>query len=152
MTEGPQPTTSPSPTKAPVDLPVAGDVQAVSASHPSSAAADAMAKCQIGDSIPIQSVAGMAQIAAAKDIARYVPLTGREPQLREVGPAWIVQIRGDVPFPLSGEVWTDPTCVVTPSDFGFYGTGPIRNTSTDVVTTPEPPAALPDLALPTLAP
>lgn len=76
VTEGPQATASPSPTKAPVDLPVAGELQAVSASHPSAAAADAMAKCLIGDTIPLENVAGMAQVAAAKDIVRYVPLTG----------------------------------------------------------------------------
>ncbi len=152
VTEGPEPAASPAPSKAPIETPNAGEVEAVSASHPSVGASDAMAKCQIGVTIPLDKVIGMGEIASAKDIVHYVPLTGREPQLREAGRAWIIQIHGDVPFPLSGEVWTDPTCVVTLNDFGYYGTGPVRNTSTGAVVTPEPPAMLPDLALPALAP
>lgn len=162
VTEGPKPAAStapsqassmsPAPPQASSEPPPAGEVQAVSVSHPSVEAADAMAKCQIGDTIPIDEVIGMGEIAAAKDIVHYVPLTGREPQLREDGPAWIIQIHGDLSMPLSGEVWTDPTCVVTPNDFGYYRTGPVRNIATGAITTPEPPAELPDRVLPPLAP
>jgi hypothetical protein len=101
--------------------------------------------------ILLSRVSGMGLVASARNLAHYVPLTGREPQLKEVGPAWVIQIRGDVPQP-GGEVWTDPTCVVTQSEFGYFATGPVRNTATGKVVTPEPPATPPDAKLPPLAP
>jgi hypothetical protein len=142
---------SPTPTIETSTAPPLTSVAPVSASKPSAGAADAFAKCHIGDLILIGRVTGMGQIASAKNLAHYVPLTGREPQLAEDGPAWIIQIRGDVPQP-GGEVWTDPTCVVTQSEFGYFATGPVRNTATGKVVTPEPPTTPPDTKLPPLAP
>ena len=127
------------------------EVAPVSASKPSADAAEAFAKCHIGDMILISRVTGMGQIASAKNLAHYIPLTGREPQLKEDGPAWVIQIRGDVPQP-GGEVWTDPTCVVTQSEFGYFGTGPVRDTATGKVLTPKLPRTSPDATLPPLAP
>ena len=153
VTEGPQPRESIAPSMtAPIETPPPGDVQAVSATRPTAGAEDAMAKCHIGDMIPIEKVTGMGQIAAAKDLIHYLPLTGREPQLREEGPAWIIQIQAEVPQPGSTEVWIDPTCVVTQGEFGYFATGPVRDTATGKVLTPEPPVMPPDRTLPPLAP
>jgi hypothetical protein len=101
--------------------------------------------------ILIEKVAGMAQVPSAKDVVRYVPLTGREPQLKEDGPAWVIQIKGEVQQ-RGSEIWIDPTCVVTAGDFGFYATGPVKNTSTGDVMTPEEPSTPPDRTLPPLVP
>jgi hypothetical protein len=130
----------------------AGDIPPVSASKPGAAAADAMAKCHVGDgdTVSITQVTGMGQIPSAADLPRYVPLTGREPQLHDPGPAWVIQIEGDV-RQKNGEVWTNPTCVVTSTIFGYFATGPTRLTTGNVVQ-PEAPRVAPDRTLPPLAP
>lgn len=110
-----------------------------------------MAKCHIGDMIVADKVAGMGLLPSAPDILRYVPLTGREPQLKEPGPVWVIQIRGDVQQ-RGDEIWTDPTCVVTATDSGYFATGPVTDLTSGKVTPPETPAVLPDQALPPLAP
>jgi hypothetical protein len=152
VTEPPgSPATSPTPTIDTSTAPPLTQVAPVSASKPSAGAADAFAKCHIGDMILISRVTGMGQIASAKNLAHYLPLTGREPQLEEAGPAWMIQIRGDVPQP-GGEVWTAPTCVVTRGEFGWFATGPVRDTKTGQVLTSKLPASTPDATLPALAP
>jgi hypothetical protein len=128
------------------------DIQPVSASKPGPEAADVMSKCHVGDgdSVSLKQVTGMGKIASAADLPHYVPLTGREPQLKDPGPAWVIQVKGDIPQK-NGEVWTDPTCVVTSSIFGYFGTGPTKLPNGDVVA-PEPPALQPDRTVPPLAP
>ena len=56
----------------------------------------------------MDEVAGMGKVAAAKDLTRYVPLTGREPQLKEFGPAWVVTVHANMRQPASSELWIDP--------------------------------------------
>jgi hypothetical protein len=136
---------------APTALLPLGPVAPISASNPGSAAQAVLDKCHVGDMIPLTQVSAMGQISSAKDLVHYVPLTGREPQLKENGPAWVIQIHGDVQE-LGSEIWTNPTCVVTAQDAGYYATGPVRNTVTGKVVLPEPPANPPDLSLPALAP
>jgi hypothetical protein len=156
VTEPPTSTTSPTnppvASFAPVATPAGGapGLVAVSASHPSAEAAAVFATCRIGEFIPISEVAGMAKLPAASDLTHYVPLTGREPELKEPGPLWVIQIKGDVPQRL--EIWTNPICFVTNSDFGYMGTGPITNPATGKTTQPEAPAVAPDRSLPPLAP
>jgi hypothetical protein len=163
VTEPPNSTTSPTnppvASLAPVATPDSGapSLVAVSASHPGAEAAAVFATCRIGEFIPINEVAGMAKLPAASDLTHYVPLTGREPLLKEPGPLWVIQIKGDVPqkgggSPSPGEIWTNPICFVTNSDFGYMGTGPITNTTTGKTTQPEAPAVAPDRKLPPLAP
>jgi hypothetical protein len=149
VSSSPKPTTLAS--IVPIPTSPSGDLPPVSISHPSAGAKDAFAKCHIGDMILIEKVAGMAQVPSAKDVVRYVPLTGREPQLKEDGPAWVIQIKGEVQQ-RGSEIWIDPTCVVTAGDFGFYATGPVKNTSTGDVMTPEEPSTPPDRTLPPLVP
>ena len=157
---GSQPTDPPVASLAPVATPESGEpgLAPVSASHPGAEAAPVLAACRIGEWIPMAEVAGMAKLPAGSDLTHYVALTGREPLLKEPGPVWVIQINGDVkqegggsPSP-GGEIWTDPICFVTSSDFGYLGTGPITNTTTGTTTQPESPAVAPDRTLPPLAP
>jgi hypothetical protein len=124
----------------------------VSASNPSAEANEVFAKCHIGDMVLLKAVTSMGKIASAQDLEHYVPLTGREPQLSEPGPAWIVTVHDSLPQPGSTELWSDPTCVVTDQEFGWFATGPVTDTSTDKVIQPEAPAKPPDRGLPPLAP
>jgi hypothetical protein len=148
-TATPLPVASLSPVVTPVDG--APTLSLVSASHPGPEVLDVFAKCQIGTLIPVKQIAGMAKLPAVRDLTHYVPLTGREPQLKQTGPVWVIQIKGDV-TQLSQEVWTDPICIVTDSDFGFFATGPFTDPTTGKTTQPEPPAVPPDRKLPPLAP
>ena len=153
VTEPPGPdatTPAPTPTIDTSTAPPLTPVPPVSASKPRAGAADAFAKCHIGDMILISRVSGMGQIASAKNLPHYIPLGGGAPLLGDGGPGWVIQIRGDVPQP-GGEVWTDPTCVVTQSDFGWFATGPVTNTATGKVVTPKLPVSVPDATLPPLA-
>ncbi len=148
-----QPATARTPARSPSIPPsLATDVVPVSRSHPAPGAADALAKCHVGDTIPIDQVTGMGELGSPSDVTRYVPLTGREPQLRDAGPAWVIAVRADLPQPASNELWSNPTCIVTRSDFGWYATGPVRNTATGALVVPETPAVAPDRTLPPLAP
>src|SRR3954452_3093905 len=83
VTEPPTSTTSPTnppvASLAPVVTPDSGapTLVAVSASNPGAEAADVLAKCRIGEFIPISEVAGMAKLPAASDLMHYISLTGR---------------------------------------------------------------------------
>ena len=137
--------------RAPVSSSLEPTISPVSISNPSPGAKDAFEKCHIGDMIPIEKVAGMGQVSSAKDLLHYVALTGREPQLQEESPAWVIQITGEVQQ-RGNEIWIDPTCIVTANDLGFYATGPVRSTETGQVLEPEPPSERPDRSLPPLVP
>src|SRR4051812_25906267 len=156
VTEPPNATTSPTnrplASLAPVATPASGapTLVAVSASHPSTEAADVLAKCRVGEFIPINQVAGMAKLPAASDLPHYVPLTGREPELKEPGPLWVIQIKGDLS--MRSGIWTDPICLVTNSEFGYMATGTTADYATGKTTQPEAPAVAPDRTLPPLAP
>ena len=126
------------------------DLSPVSVANPNHGAMDAFVKCHIGDQFSVDQVGGMGQVPSAKDLLHFVPLTGREPQLEEDGPAWVIRFHGDIPE--GAEVWTDPTCVVTAGDTGFYATGPVKDLNTGAVRQPEPPPTAPDKTLPPLVP
>ena len=132
--------------------PIDESVTAVSASRPGDEAARVLANCNIGEQIPLERVTGMGKIASAADLARYVPLTGRERQLKESGPAWVVTVDAEVPQPGSTELWINPTCVVTDGDAGYYATGPVTDLSTGKTMLPEKPASPPEFRVPPLAP
>ena len=132
--------------------PMPTGVVGVSASHPSADAAAAMEACQVGQLIPLTQVVGMARLASARDVPRYVPLTGREPEIQTDAPAWVIQVSGDVSAVRNGEVWKDPTCVVIDDQSGFYATGRVTNVASGKVSAPGPPAIPPDSKLPPLLP
>jgi len=132
-------------------LPIDLSLDAVSASAPTTEAAGVFAACHVGDMITIDRVSGMAELPSAVDLPHFVPFTGREPQLKASGTVWVVQIRGDVQQ-RGNEIWTDPTCVVTSDDAGYFATGPVTHTATGKTIQPEAPPTPPDRALPPLAP
>lgn len=134
------------------DLPVDASIEPVSLSDPSSEAADALRICQVADNIGADMVSGMGRIDHARDAVRYASLTGVEPEIQTDAPAWIVTFKGEVPMPMSGETWIDPTCIVVGGDGGFYATGPVKILSSDVTVTPLPGKQKPGLALPPLLP
>lgn len=158
VTTPPDASKAPSPSSAVVASPNAtvatsgADMVAVSASKPSAAAQAALNKCGIGDQIELKKVTGMGMIASPGDLPHYVPLTGREPQLAESGSAWIVTVHADIPQPGGSEVWTDPTCVVTGEESGWWATGPVTDTATGNVIQPRAPIQQPDRSIPPLAP
>jgi hypothetical protein len=133
-------------------LPIDASIAAVSATKEGAEAAAVLAKCNIGEQIPLDHVTGMGKIADASKLAVYVPLTGREPQLKETGPAWIVMVADEVRQPGSTEVWTNPTCVVTAGEAGYYATGPVTDLATGKILQPEAPSRAPELRVPPLAP
>ncbi|OGN87045.1 MAG: hypothetical protein A2X23_11670 [Chloroflexi bacterium GWC2_73_18] len=139
------------PTAGPTSLPVDQAIAPVSRSSPNPEAAEVIRLC-LNETIPIERIERMGLVPSARDLPRYVPLTGREPWIKTDEPAWVVQFRGEIPMLLSGEVWTDPICLVIGGEPGYVGTGPVRNLTTGALHTPEPPASPPDRALPTLAP
>ena len=94
----------------------------------------------------------MGRIGHARDAVRYVPLTGREPEIASVAPAWIITFEGALPMPKSGDVWMDPICIVVGGTGGYSATGPVRIQSSGVTVTPLPAGEAPSLALPPLLP
>lgn len=148
-----EPTISPS-----VTIPAApasgSDIVGVSLSKLSADAKVVFAACHLGDEdqIPLDRVTGVGVLASAEDVLHYIPLTGREPQLAEEGPIWIVTVDFDMPLPGGGEVMVDPACVVTGKDAVWYGIHGGRNMMTGEVTPPEKPTQPPDRSVPPLAP
>jgi len=154
-------TAIPAPTPTPsmaVEAPAAdGGIAPVSISHPSPGAKDAFRKCQVGDiggagMYSFDLITGMGQVPSARDVYHYVPMTGREPELENDGPAWVVQFHGEFPMLKIAETWTDPVCIATADSFGFYAVGVTRQNASDITTTPEPPPIPPDRTLPPLVP
>jgi hypothetical protein len=137
---------------SPTGLPVDPSIEPVSLAHPSPESAEALRICQVNEGIGADQVSGMGRIDHARNAIRYVPLTGREPEIQTDAPAWIVTFTGEVPMPKSGEIWIDPTCIVVGGGGGIYATGPVENSSTHLTVTPLPAIQQPDLALPPLLP
>ena len=126
--------------KVPVDPALA----AVSRSSPEADARTALKLCvREGD-----VVAGMAHLASARDVHKYMLTNGREPELQVDEPVWMVQLAGEVSF--RGRTLYNPVCVVIngePLVFAPYGSkadGPSWAPPADFV--------LPVVALPALAP
>lgn len=124
----------------------------ISLSQPPADAARAFEICAIRgwvDRDGIDVIAGIGRIDHAYDAARYVRLTGREPELQSDQPAWIVQFRGQIRMAWSNTVYVDPACIVVDGgDGGFFGTGATREVGSNVTTTPRPVPTEPDRLLP----
>jgi hypothetical protein len=131
-------------------LPVDTSIEAVSASRPSSAAAEAMKVCDV-DALGIDAIAGMGLIDSATRAISYAPLTGLEPELATSKPAWMIQWKGNIPQLRSNETWVDPVCIVIDGYGGFYATGPVVLPDGSLYT-PAPVTRPPEYSLPSLAP
>lgn len=130
-----------------------GVLQVGSVAHPTPEEVEILGKCQVGGDLAIapNQVTGMAKLSDGSEITHFIPLSGREPQLNDPEPVWLLTVHGDIPQ-FGGEVWVDPSCVVTRQTFGYFATGAIRNKETGAETTPLPPVSQPDRSLPPPAP
>src|SRR4051812_39091861 len=94
-------------------LPVDPSITPISRSHPTPEAAEAFSLCNVNDAtIGMDKVAAAGQIPHARDLPAYVPFSPQEPEIQTDSPAFVIEIRGDVLFPLSGWTGINPTCVV----------------------------------------
>jgi hypothetical protein len=127
-------------------------IEAVSASHPSASAAEALESCGITGEYGVgtDKVAGMGHLERARDAPRYVNLTGKEPEIQVDKPAWVIQLQGEVVLPRGFGTALDPTCVVIDGVHYLFMTGPY--TTNGETTQPLQPERPPDLLLPPLAP
>jgi hypothetical protein len=110
------------------DLPIAQELSAVSVSHLSAEAGQALQACSITDKegyVPgfgFGVVGGMAEVTPASDAVKYVPLWGIEREIQTEAPAWVISVRGDVVLP-PGTLTRNPTCVVVNGEHAWYDTG-----------------------------
>jgi hypothetical protein len=93
-------------------------------------------------------VVGMAKLPSARNVGKYAPVTGREPELQGDDPVWVAVIRGRVTL-RDGSVAVDPTCVFDGVQRQLFITG--DRIVGGVAITPMP-ATTPTLALPPLLP
>lgn len=142
---------SPASGQTPVPLPavpVDQSLVAVSRSAPNAAAKAALDLCVRPDDMP--RVVGMALLASARDVRKYMLTNGNEPELQEDVPVWMIQLEGPVRY----RTWTvvHPVCVVKGSaryifaPYGGEGPNGVWSPSADLGFTP------PQLALPSMAP
>lgn len=129
-------------------LPVDPAIDPISRSSPSAEAEAAMEACNVAG-IGIDAISGMGLLDAATHARTYAPLTGREPELMNDSPAWMIQFKGEVPMPLHQyEVWIDPICIVIDGASHWYATGPVAGPHGTVP--PLPVDDAPTLSLPPL--
>ena len=128
-------------------LPVDSSIAPVSESEPPADAAAAMQDCYV-DYFGVATISGMGLVPHARDIGKYIPVRGQEPELATDDPAWAITFAGKVTLP-RGLGWTvDPACVVVDGERYFYIVGERGNGS--VSKTPRPFANPPTMALPAL--
>lgn len=99
--------------------------------------------------VPEASSSGMAKVSKARDLPKYVRLTGKEPEIQVDEPAWVVTYAGRVILPRALGWADDPICVVIDGARTVFLSG--RHGRGDLESAPLPVPELP-LALPTLAP
>lgn len=126
-------------------------LRAVSLSESYGDSADAMALCGVGEHRDL--VSGAAHVMHAKDLPKYVRLSGNEPEIQTDAPAWVVAYQGVVRLPVRGLRYAyvdqiDPTCVVIDGESSWFTTGEIRNPDGTVIEPsllPAPAGTLPPL-------
>lgn len=96
----------------------------------------------------LAGISGMAKVAHARDLPRYVRLTGREPEIQTDAPAWVVAYSGRMTLPRALGWAEDPICVVIDGErtvflTGRHGRGDVESEPLPV---PGPPFSLPPLA------
>lgn len=133
------------------ERPVDANLAAVSRSKPEADAQAALDACNVTKD-RLDTIAGMARVEKARDVQRYVVLTGREPNLKSDSPTWVIQFRGEIYMPREAQTWIAPICVmVEGGDSGYFATGDVIMLDGKRVS-PEPGPVSPSLALPSLAP
>jgi len=126
----------------PLSAPIDASLAPVARSNPGPEAQAAIDACNLDPA----RITGMAKVADARDLPKYVRLTGREPELREAKPVWVITYSGRFTI---RTIWADdPTCVVLDGEpilflTGDYGRG---DSVAHPLPVPDPPLALPPLA------
>lgn len=57
-------------------------------------------------------IGGMGLVQPGCAARNYAPLSGNEPELMTSEPVRMIQLMGELPQPITGEVWLDAICVV----------------------------------------
>jgi hypothetical protein len=135
------------PAAAPTAYSVEAEIAPVSRSNPSPEAAEVLDLCDVGR-IGADKVAGMGLVPSARDVVKYVPLYGTEPELKTDHPAWVISFSGKITY--RGYWAIDPVCIVIDgvpmvTGSGEYGHGNVARKG------PPVPNA-PTVRLPALAP
>jgi hypothetical protein len=128
-------------------VPVDSTLAAVSRSNPGPDAKAALDLCGASDQLEL--VAGMALVPRARDVGKYMPTNGKEPELQSDTPVWLIQFKGELAHAHVGTVF-NPVCMVMNGDYTPYG--PYGDRSGTKAATLLPGFTAPILALPTLAP
>lgn len=128
------------------EVPVDIALSAVSRSNPSVAAKAALDLCVRPGEMSL--VVGMALLPSARDVGKYMLSSGRDPELQDDTPVWLVQLKGEVTY-RSGTVF-HPTCMVKDGDRSIYAAYGGRQDGTTWY--PPDDFVPPVLALPPLAP
>jgi hypothetical protein len=134
-------TPPPSGTAAP-SRPVDPSLTPISRSNPGPEAQAVLELCGLDPTL----VSGMAKVSKARDLPKYVRLTGKEPEIQVDEPVWVVTYSGRFTI---RTIWAeDPTCVVIDGEpllfmTGDYGRG---DSVSHPLTSTDPPLALPTLA------
>lgn len=131
-------------------LPVDPSITPISIKNHSADAEKAFVACSLAQ-YGYESVAGMGLIPSAADLPKYAPFTGKEPQLQLPGPVWLVQFKGDIPMPKSGETWVDPVCIRADGDQGYFAVNGVKDANGKFIA-PLPAETAPTLSLPALQP
>jgi hypothetical protein len=93
--------------------PVDRSLVAVSLSHLTAEEQSALDACNVGSfDFSVDKISGIARIPHATDVTRYVPLTGREPELKTDEAVWVIAFSGDLRVPRRTVTARDPVCVV----------------------------------------
>jgi hypothetical protein len=95
-------------------------------------------------------VVAMGLVPSARDVPKYAPFDGVEPELQTDKPAWVIRTRGVVQLPLA-PASTDPTCVVISGVGTWFATGSVE-TAIGGQETARPPRIPPIYSLPSMAP
>jgi hypothetical protein len=126
-------------------LPVDPALTPVSRSNPGPEAKAALELCVRPDELAL--VVGMALLPSAREVGRYMLSNGKEPELQDDAPVWLVQLEGPVTYRF-GTVF-HPTCMVKkgePTLFMAYGGSQDGATWTPPVDFTPATRALPPLA------
>ncbi|HYK95597.1 MAG TPA: hypothetical protein VE011_07025 [Candidatus Dormibacteraeota bacterium] len=97
-------------------LPVDASLVPLSRSHLAPDAEAALNLCIVPTSEG--QIVGGALLASARDVAKYMPTNGNEPELQSDGPVWLFQLTGTVFTPPGAMV--NPVCMVRGSARVWY--------------------------------
>lgn len=82
---------------------------------------------------------------------KYAPFVGVEPAVQSDAPAFLIQFKGPIGFPLANEMADNPVCIYVNGEASTYLTGGYTPNGQAPVT-PLPQRAKPEFSLPSLAP